>query len=346
MKILLRWYESDVAVNLSYLKQVPQVVGVASELVKPVGSVWPLDELELLKSKINLEGLTFEVVESVKVHEDIKLGKPTRDLYIDNFIQTIRNLGKIGVKIVCYDFMPVFDWFRTSTTHVLEDGSTTLVYDKAIIEKLDPLKDTIAMSDWETVYSNEELKEIFKEYGKISKEDMWENLEYFLKRVIPEAEAADVKMGMHPDDPCWDIFGLPRIMSTEEDLDRFLAIVDSEYNSLTLCSGSLGCDLTNNVGCLVRKYGSKNRLAFGHIRNIKVLEDGSFYETAHFSTKGSLDVVDIVKAYLETVPNVYIRPDHGRMIWGETGAAGYGLYDRALGAMYIAGIEETLKKQI
>lgn len=343
MKIILRWFESADAVDLGYLRQIPCVQGVASELVKPVGVVWPLNELERLRDMIQSHGLSFEVVESVKVHEDIKLGdKKTRDYYIANYSETLRNLGIIGVKVVCYDFMPIFDWFRTDTNRRLEDGSISLLYDQDVISKMNPLTDTIEMSDWENHYSKEELADLFKKFSLITEDDMWNNLDYFLKQIIPVAEESGIKMALHPDDPCWPIFGLPRIITSEKSLDRVLSLVDSPSNSLTLCSGSLGCNSENDLVHIVKKYSEMGKVAFGHIRNVKNFGNGSFCEVSHNQKSGSLDIVGIVKAYEENAPDVYIRPDHGRMIWGEKGAAGYGLYDRALGATYIAGIADAL----
>jgi mannonate dehydratase len=151
-------------------------------------------------------------------------------------------------------------------------------------------------------------------------------------------------MAIHPDDPPFSIFGIPRIINNEHNLDRFLTLYNDVHNGLTLCSGSLGCVKTNDYVHMVKKYGKMGRIHFAHIRNVKILDDGSFIETAHYSSYGSLDIVEILKAYLEVGFDGYIRPDHGRMIWGETGKPGYGLYDRALGAMYMNGIIETLSK--
>jgi len=166
----------------------------------------------------------------------------------------------------------------------------------------------------------------------------------FYNVIIPAAEDSGIKMALHPDDPSWSIFGLPRIITTEPNVDKALELYNSPYNSLTLCTGSLGCNETNDVVSMIRKYGTQDRIAFAHIRNVRNLGGGSFVESAHYSESGSLDIVRIIEAYLDTQPNVYVRPDHGRRIWGEEGAAGYGLYDRALGAMYMIGIEETLVK--
>ena len=151
-------------------------------------------------------------------------------------------------------------------------------------------------------------------------------------------------MAIHPDDPPWPIFGIPRIITCEENLDRFLKLVDDPHNGLTLCSGSLGCAKFNNYAAMVRKYAGMGRIHFAHVRNVKIMDDGSFEESAHYSPCGSLDMVEILKAYHDAGFKGYMRPDHGRMIWGETGKPGYGLYDRALGAVYLNGIWETLEK--
>ncbi len=153
-----------------------------------------------------------------------------------------------------------------------------------------------------------------------------------------------MRMAIHPDDPPYPIFGLPRIITNEANLDRMLAIVDSPANSLCLCTGSLGCAASNDVVAMVRKYSAADRIAFMHMRNILIMEDGSFEESGHLSGCGSLDMYDITKALVETGFDGYVRPDHGRMIWGETGKPGYGLYDRALGAAYINGLFEACEK--
>ncbi|MDP3863327.1 MAG: mannonate dehydratase, partial [Rhodoferax sp.] len=161
---------------------------------------------------------------------------------------------------------------------------------------------------------------------------------------IPVAEEAGIKMAMHPDDPPRPIFGLPRIVKNRDDLARLVKIVDSKANGITLCSGSLGADLCNNIPSLVREFGGQGRIHFGHLRNVKVEEDGTFYESTHNSCDGSLDMAEIVKAYHDVGFEGYVRPDHGRMIWGETGKPGYGLYDRALGAVYLNGLWEAVSK--
>ncbi|WP_326512777.1 mannonate dehydratase [Clostridium intestinale] len=345
MKLSFRWYGNDDPVKIEYIRQIPSMHSIVTAIYDvPVGEKWSMDSILSLKETVENASLNFDVIESVPVHEDIKLGLPTRDKYIENYKENIRNLGKAGVKVICYNFMPVFDWTRTQLDKVLDDGSTALVYYVDQIKDMDPLTGELSLPGWDSSYTKESLKEVFDKYSKITKEDLWNSLEYFLKEIIPIAEEAGVKMAIHPDDPPYDIFGLPRIITNEENLDRFLKLVDSEYNGLTFCTGSLGSGSFNDVVKMIDKYASQRRIHFMHVRNVKLLDDGGFEESAHYSPCGSLDLVEIMKALHKHNYEGYLRPDHGRMIWGETGRAGYGLYDRALGSMYLTGIWETLTK--
>lgn len=345
MKLSFRWYGSDDPVTLQNIRQIPNMKNIVSAVYDvPVGEAWSEESIAKLKAQVEDAGLVFEVVESIPVHEDIKLGLPTRDRMIDNYCTTIRRLAKAGVKCVCYNFMPVFDWTRTQLDCPLEDGSNALVYYKEQVERMDPLSGDLALPGWDASYKKEDLNALFEAYGKIDKEQLWKNLEYFLQRVIPVAVECDVNMAIHPDDPPWDIFGLPRLITNEENIDRFLKIVDVKNNGLTLCTGSLGCAKWNDIPKLVDKYAKMGRIHFMHVRNVKILDDGSFEESAHFSSCGSLDIYAIMKALHDNGFDGYLRPDHGRMIWGETGKAGYGLFDRALGATYLNGLWEALEK--
>lgn len=344
MKMTFRWYGESDPVKLEYIRQIPGMYGIVSAIYDvPVGEVWPLESLLALRDRIESAGLKFEVVESVPVHEDIKLGKPERDRLIANFEQNIRHCAAAGVQVICYNFMPVFDWTRTEMAKRLPDGSTTLAFDAEQVAAIDP-EQGIALPGWDTSYRPEELKGLLAEYKRVDEEALWRNLEYFLLRIIPAAQEAGIRMALHPDDPPRPIFGLPRIVKNHDDLQRVVDIVDSPSNGLTLCSGSLGADLCNNIPALVRKFGGMGRIHFAHIRNVSVQADGTFHETSHLSCDGSLDLAEIVKAYHDIGGNVYVRPDHGRMIWGETGKPGYGLYDRALGAVYINGLWEAVSK--
>ena len=345
MKLSFRWYGPDDPVKIEYIRQIPDMHSIVTAVYDvPPGELWSRESIAALKKQTEEAGLHFEVIESVPVHEDIKLGKPARDRYIENYKENIRRLGEAGVKCVCYNFMPVFDWTRTQLDKVLPDGSNALVYYKDQLEKMDPLTGELNLPGWDASYTKESLKAVFEDYAQITEEDLWENLRYFLSEVIPVAEQSGVNMAIHPDDPPWPIFGLPRIITCEENIDRFLKLVDSPANGLTLCTGSLGCAKTNDMVKLTDKYSAMGRIHFMHIRNVKILEDGSFEESAHFSPCGSLDIVGIMRALYKNGFDGYIRPDHGRMIWGETGKPGYGLFDRALGASYLNGIWETLQK--
>ena len=344
MKMTFRWYGDSDPVRLEYIRQIPGMHGIVSAIYDvPVGEVWPVAKLAALRDRIEAAGLRFEVVESVPVHEDIKLGKPTRDRLIANFQQNIRHCAAVGIKVICYNFMPVFDWTRTEMAKELPDGSFTLAFDAAAVAKIDP-EQGIALPGWDTSYKPEELRHLLAEYRSVDEEALWRNLEYFLRRIVPVAEEAGVRMAMHPDDPPRPIFGLPRIVKNHDDLVRLTGIVDSPANGITLCSGSLGADLCNDVPALVRKFGGMGRVHFGHVRNVAVQPDGTFYESAHLSCEGSLDLAEIIRAYHDVGFDGYLRPDHGRMIWGETGKPGYGLYDRALGAVYINGLWEAVSK--
>ncbi len=343
MKMTFRWYGEDDPVTLENIRQIPCVSGVVTAVYSvPVGEVWPREDILELKRQANAKGLEMEVIESVPVHEDIKLKRGDYQRYIDNYKENIRRLSEVGVKCICYNFMPVFDWTRSRLDQPLNDGSNALVYYKEDVDKMDPTKMTLP--GWDASYSPEEMEGLIEEYKKIGTEGLWENLEYFIKEIIPVAKECDVNMAIHPDDPPWNIFGIPRIITNEENIDRFLSLYDDSHHGLTMCSGSLGCATFNDYTAMVKKYGKMGRIHFAHVRNIKILEDGSFEESGHLSACGSLDVVEILKAYHDTGFSGYLRPDHGRMIWGETGKPGYGLYDRALGAMYMAGIWETLEK--
>lgn len=344
MKMTFRWYGEGDRIPLDYIRQIPNMYSVVTAVYDvPVGEVWSEESILALKNAAESHGLKMEVIESVPVHEDIKLGLPTRDRYIDAYIENIRRLGKAGVKCICYNFMPVFDWTRTQLDKVAEDGSNSLVYYADQLAKMDPLNGELSLPGWDSSYRKEDLKNLFEQYKAVDEEKLFENLGYFLSRIIPVAEECDVRMAIHPDDPPWGIFGLPRIVTCEKNIDRFLKLVDSPYNGLTLCTGSLGADGNNDVVALVRKYAAMGRIHFMHIRNIRLVE-GGFEETAHDQSCGSLDILGIIEALSDCDYDGYVRPDHGRMIWGETGKPGYGLFDRALGASYINGVWETFRR--
>ena len=348
MKLSFRWYGKEDKVTLENIRQIPGMHSIVTAVYDvPVGEVWSRESIAELKKQTEEAGLHFEVIESVPVHEDIKLGKPARDRYIANYCENIKRLAEAGIKCICYNFMPVFDWTRTQLDHVLPDGSTSLVYYQEQVDQVNPLASDsdLTLPGWDASYTREELKQVVAEYNSMSEENLWDNLKYFLEAVIPTAASCGVNMAIHEDDPCWSIFGLPRIITCEENLDRFLKLVDDPHNGITLCTGSLGCSAKNDVVKMAGKYAAMGRIHFVHARNVAVLEDNrGFEERAHLSACGSLDMFAILKALHDNGFDGFIRPDHGRMIWGETGRAGYGLYDRALGATYLNGIWEAIVK--
>lgn len=354
MKITFRWFgKTDDSVTLEEIRQIPGMDGIVSALYDiPVGEVWPLDRIMALKKEINDYGLKFEVVESVNVHEDIKLGLPSRDRYIENYKETIRNLARAGIKVICYNFMPVFDWIRTDLAKNLPDGSNAMFFEKAkienlsaeeMIENMEKGSKGFSLPGWEAERLKD-IKKLFAQYKDVTEEDLFANLKYFLEKIIPVAEENGIKMAIHPDDPPWSVFGLPRIVTNKENLERIINLVDSPSNGITLCSGSLGASPDNDVVEIFRHFVRKGRVPFVHVRNIKIYENGDFIETSHRVADGSLDIVGIIKVLHEEGFNGYLRPDHGRMIWGEEARPGYGLYDRALGIMYMLGIWDTLER--
>lgn len=351
MKMSFRWYGTgNDSITLSQIRQIPGVSEIVWALhEKQPGEVWAKSEIQAVKDELDKYGFGMSVVESVNVHDDIKTAGANRDIYIENYKQTLRNLSEFGVKVVCYNFMPVFDWTRTDLFHPLPDGSTALYYEKSKI-KQDPeemaayiLKETkgYTMPGWEPERLTN-LKQLFDLYKDVDKEKLWENLKYFLEELMPVCHECDIKMAIHPDDPPWDIFGLPRLLTDEAAVERFLTMVDDPYNCLTLCSGSLGSNPENNVADIVRKHC--DRIAFAHIRNVKHFDNGDFSETSHRDCDGDVGILDIIKAYHDGGFDGYIRPDHGRHIWDEKCRPGYGLYDRALGIMYILGVWDMLDK--
>ena len=341
MKMTFRWYGEKDSIPLEYIKQIPNMSGVVTAVYDvPVGEVWPVEKIARLKKLCDDEGLEMEVIESVPVHEDIKLGKPTRDKLIANYAQTIRNLGRFGVKCICYNFMPVFDWLRTDLKTVARDGSTSLSYCHEQLLKLDP--HDLDRPGWDESYTPEQLSGLIEEYSSVSYDKLFENLVYFLKGIMPACDETGINMAIHPDDPPWSMFGLPRIITGAESYERMIAAVPDKHNGFTFCTGSLGAGRFNDLVSMAKKYAG--RIYFAHIRQLKYNGDTDFTEAGHLTSAGNLDIYGIVKALVEGGFDGYVRPDHGRNIWGEDGKPGYGLYDRALGAAYLNGLFEAIEK--
>lgn len=345
MQMTFRWYGDKDPVTLEYIRQVPGVTGIVSAIYDvPVGQVWPQERIDELKATVEKAGLVLEVIESVPVHEDIKLGTGKRDEYIANYQENIRRLGRAGIRCICYNFMPVFDWLRSDLARVREDGSTALTYDEDTVLAMDPAVSDLSLPGWDESYTKQHLRDLLAQYKDVDEEKLWENLSYFLKRIIPVAEEANVRMAIHPDDPPWGIFGLPRIITGMKSYERFIREVDSPYNGVTLCYGSLGSSPDNDLVAITKFLGENGRIPFVHARNVKVTGYRKFEEVPHPTAFGSIDMYAVMKTLKDAGFDGYIRPDHGRMIWGETGRPGYGLYDRALGATYLWGLWEAVNR--
>lgn len=360
-----RWYGPEDPVTLDDIRQAGATGIVTSLHDIPIGEVWPLDKLQERKKMIEWDetanpprsrGLSWSVVESIPVHEDIKLGKPTRDKYIENYKQSIQNVGKTGVKTVCYNFMPVLDWTRTDLEFELEDGSLALRFDmdafaafdlymlkrpgseqdydddrkKSALEYFENLSDEerkilqqniiAGLPGAQEGYTLEEFQSKLDTYKNITDKELRENLVYFLQKIVPVAMESNVKLAIHPDDPPYPLFGLPRVVSTESDIKEILGVYDTIYNGFTLCTGSLGVRADNDLIRIVEKYGSK--LNFAHLRSTQREPNGSFFEAAHL--QGNVDMFRVMRAILKEERlrialgrkdhQIPMRADHGHTI--------------------------------
>ena len=345
MQMTFRWFGPSDPVPLAHIRQIPGVRGVVSALYDvPVGDVWPRERLEQLAETVDRAGLALSVVESIPVHEDIKLGRATRDRLTDQYCESVRHMGECGIPVLCYNFMPVFDWTRTDLALTLDDGSTALAYDDDALSRIDLSSGTGDLPGWATAYTADELQALLAAYRVVAPEQLWENVAYFLERVVPVAESVGVRMAIHPDDPPWPIFGLPRIITSGAALERLVGLVDSPANGVTFCTGSLGADPANDLPGIARSLGAQGRIHFAHCRNVKITGERQFHEAPHPSALGDVDMHAVLGALVDVGFSGPMRPDHGRMIWGERGRPGYGLHDRALGATYLYGLWEGLQR--
>lgn len=352
----MRWFGAGYdSVRLEQIRQVAGVSAVVSTLYGSLpGEVWEEDAILSLKKEVEDAGLKLAGIESVNIHDAIKVGSPDRDKYIDNYILTLERLGRADIHLICYNFMIIFDWTRSDLAKLRSDGATVMSYDQKIIDKIDPgnmsrvmnaQSNGYALAGWEPERLGR-LKELFALYEGITEEKLFANLNYFLERIMPVCDKYNINMAIHPDDPGWSVFGLPRIMSRGSQLERLLGMVDNPHNGVTLCTGSLGTNPANDIPGIISSL--RGRIHFAHLRNLRRSTGhsgpGDFEEAAHFSADGSLDMFAIVKALYDAGFNGPIRPDHGRSIWGEVSMPGYGLYDRALGASYLTGLWEAVDK--
>jgi len=343
MQMTFRWFGPSPAdpIPLEFIRQIPGIEGIVSALYDiPVGDPWPRERLEQLATQIDDAGLRLAVVESIPVHEDVKLGRTTRDRIIDQYCKSVRHMGELGIPVLCYNFMPIFDWTRTELAQRLPDGSTALAFDDRRLAEIDLSRGTGDLPGWAATYDARALTGLLAAYREIDAERLWENLAFFLERVVPVAASVGVKLAIHPDDPPWSIFGLPRIVTNAAALERLTRLVDHPANGVTFCTGSLGADPANDLPSMIRALGARGRVHFMHCRNVKRTGDRRFHETPHPTAFGDVDMLEVMRALRDVEYDGPVRPDHGRMIWGEQGRPGYGLYDRALGAMYLQGLWE------
>jgi mannonate dehydratase len=352
MNMTLRWYGTGFdTVTLKQIRQIPGVTGVITTLYDSVpGEAWETEKILSLKKEVEDAGLLIHGIESVNVSDAIKVGTPDRDRHIENYITTLERLGRADIRMVCYNFMPVFDWTRTELARKRPDGSTVLAYTQAAVDRLNPedmfnsissdMNGTV-MPGWEPERMAK-VKELFALYRDVDDEKLFANLKYFLEAIMPVCDKYDINMAIHPDDPAWSVFGLPRIIINKENILRMMKMVDNPHNGVTFCSGSYGTNLRNNLPDMIRSL--KGRIHFAHVRNLKFNSPTDFEEAAHLSSDGTFDMYEIMKALYDIGFDGPIRPDHGRMIWDEVAMPGYGLYDRALGAAYLNGLWEAIVK--
>ena len=314
MKWGFRWYgEKGDTIPLDHVRQIPGINGVVGTLLNKLpGDVWEVSEIQELKESVEKGGLELLGIESVAIHDAIKAGTPERDQYIENYITTIKNLSACDVRMICYSFKPIFGWAKTDLFYENKDGSFSLVYDQAVVDKMEPAdmyklihsqSKGFSLPGWEEERLNK-FSKLVEMYEGVTEEILFENLSYFLKKI--------------------------------------LSIVDSPYNGLTLCTGSLGAEPNNDMVEIIHEVG--NKINFVHFRNVEFLGERKFRESAHLSTDGSLDMYAIMKALVDVGFDGVIRPDHGRTVFGEVAMPGYGLYDRAMGITYLQGLLEAITK--
>ena len=383
-----RWFGKKDKITLQMLRQIG-VEGIVTALHDvPNGEVWTEDAIHDLKSYIESYGLRWSVVESLPVCEAIKYAGPEREQLIENYKISLVNLGKEGVKTVCYNFMPVIDWVRTDLQHPWADGSSSLYYDRVRFAYFDVkiLKRENAEKD----YSDDELRkaeeldkvitedekdelidaiivktqgfvngnireddknpvEIFKRllalYKGIDREALRENMRYFLSSIMPVCEEYGVNMCVHPDDPPFQILGLPRIVTNEEDIAWFLNAVDNPHNGLTFCAGSLSAGEHNDTRRLAEEFASRTH--FVHLRSTDAMPGGNFIESTHLTGRGHL--LELIRIFEKIKPGLPMRVDHGRMMLGDEDKgynAGYSFHGRMLALGQVEGLMAAVDDEI
>jgi mannonate dehydratase len=388
MKETWRWFGPDDPVSLDQVKQAGAagVVTALHHLYR--GQAWPLEEVLKRKSEIEASGLPWSVVESIPVHNSIKLRSGPYQQFIDKWKDTLAALAKAGIKIVCYNFMPVVDWTRTnlqwqlpSTGYALRfDAIDFAAYDLFILERpeagrdytaertaeartrfermtadfRDQLEQTIiaGLPGAEAINNRESMRGLLKEYAVMSRADLRANLITFLKEVVPVAEENGIQLAIHPDDPPWSLFGLPRVVSTAEDARAILAGCDTQANGLTFCVGSYGARADNDLPAMIEEFAA--RIHFVHLRQVRREPNGSFHEAEHLA--GSSDMVGVVRKVLEEETRrrnagrqdheIPMRPDHGHLLADDihkNSYPGYSLVGRLKGLAELRGVIQGLK---
>lgn len=370
-----RWFGKNDKITLSMLKQIG-VEGIVTALHDvPNGEVWTREKIRDLREYIEGYGMRWSVVESLPVCESIKYGGPDRDQLIENYKESLKNLGLEGVHTVCYNFMPVLDWARTDLAHPNPDGTSNLYFSHAqfayfdccilkregaekdytpeVMAEVERLKTVMTAEDNHKLVDNIIVKtqgfvngniteddehpvELFRQlldlYKGITKEQLRENMRYFLSTIMPVCNEYGMYMCVHPDDPPFPILGLPRIVTCDEDIAWFLNAVDDPHNGLTFCAGSLSAGAHNNVVELARKYA--DRTWFVHMRSCKVFDNGDFTEASHLG--GRADLVELARIFEKVNPALPMRVDHGPNMLGDE-TRGYNAGYTFLGRMFAMG---------
>ncbi len=382
-----RWFGPKDPVTLLHVKQAG-ATGVVTALHHiPIGEVWPRDEILKRKNQIESAGLTWSVVESLPVHEDVKTQTGDFQKYLDRYKQSLANIGKCGLDTLCYNFMPVLDWTRTQLNTPFGDGSMALSFDQKTFAAFDLFifKRTNACEDYSDNLISEaehkfkkmsepekeeltntiiaglpgtdehfdfkKFKKAIRKYEGIDADAYRSNIEYFLSQIIPVACENNIKMAIHPDDPPFDILGLPRIISSSDDIRDFLSMFNQPHNGLTLCTGSLGARPGNNVTAMIREFGDK--IHFVHLRNVTSYADQSFIEDNHL--EGDIDMFEVMKALVELAEKkqnnrpLPFRPDHGHRMLDDLNKKvnhGYSAIGRLRGLAELRGLELGIRKSL